>query len=280
MVVGIFTLDADRISQGFHRLMEGIEGGIQNTIAFAKNMLDNVFDFAHNVIDGIFSFLSDKFPQARGLFEGLKVFIHGVLDTIQGYITGTIHAVSSSVEGLFGGIEQIARGAIDVVVGIFEGSGERVVDGLRGIVNGFITVVEGVLDGVIGGVVDFANGIIGGLSRLPGVDIPSITFHGVSLPRLAQGAVIPPNREFMAVLGDQQHGNNIETPESLMRQVVREEAGQMIADAIAAMLGGNGGNAPDVVLMVGRKELARETLRGVRELQDTGELGMSGLLFT
>lgn len=36
------------------------------------------------------------------------------------------------------------------------------------------------------------------------------------LPRLAQGAVIPPNREFMAVLGDQKSGTNIETPLSTM----------------------------------------------------------------
>lgn len=45
------------------------------------------------------------------------------------------------------------------------------------------------------------------------------------IPRLAQGAVIPPNREFMAVLGDQRQGNNIEAPESLIRRIVREESG-------------------------------------------------------
>ena len=45
------------------------------------------------------------------------------------------------------------------------------------------------------------------------------------VPYLAQGAVIPPNREFMAVLGDQKSGNNIEAPESLIRRIVREESG-------------------------------------------------------
>jgi len=37
-------------------------------------------------------------------------------------------------------------------------------------------------------------------------------FNDVSIPRLAQGAVIPPNRQFMAILGDQTSGTNIETP--------------------------------------------------------------------
>lgn len=45
------------------------------------------------------------------------------------------------------------------------------------------------------------------------------------IPALAAGAVIPPNREFLAVLGDQRRGNNLEGPESLFRQIVREESG-------------------------------------------------------
>lgn len=46
-----------------------------------------------------------------------------------------------------------------------------------------------------------------------------------SIPQLAQGAVIPANREFLAVLGDQKQGTNIEAPADLIRQIVREESG-------------------------------------------------------
>lgn len=45
------------------------------------------------------------------------------------------------------------------------------------------------------------------------------------VPYLASGAVIPPRSEFLAVLGDQKHGNNIEAPEGLLRKIVREESG-------------------------------------------------------
>lgn len=45
------------------------------------------------------------------------------------------------------------------------------------------------------------------------------------IPQLATGAVIPPNRRFMAVLGDQRNGTNLEAPEGLIRQIVREESG-------------------------------------------------------
>lgn len=57
-------------------------------------------------------------------------------------------------------------------------------------------------------------------------------YYNMSLPRvptipyLAKGAVIPPRSEFLAVLGDQKQGNNIETPEALLRKIVREESGR------------------------------------------------------
>jgi hypothetical protein len=50
-------------------------------------------------------------------------------------------------------------------------------------------------------------------------------FKTLGVPGLATGAVIPPNSEFLAVLGDQKSGTNIETPERLLRQIVREELG-------------------------------------------------------
>ena len=49
---------------------------------------------------------------------------------------------------------------------------------------------------------------------------PSFAPFSTSIPHLAQGAVIPPNREFMAVLGDQKHGTNIEAPLSTIQEAV------------------------------------------------------------
>ena len=68
------------------------------------------------------------------------------------------------------------------------------------------------------------------------------------IPRLATGAVIPPNNEFLAVLGDQTHGRNVETPEGLLRQIVREESG------------GNNGGVQQIELLVGYRPGAARTL--------------------
>ena len=92
-------------------------------------------------------------------------------------------------------------------------------------INGLLGVIEKGLNWII----DKINSFIGGISKVVGVvgdlfgadwSIPKIP--RVSIPRLAQGAVIPPNREFLAVLGDQKHGTNIEAPAELIKQMAME----------------------------------------------------------
>lgn len=48
------------------------------------------------------------------------------------------------------------------------------------------------------------------------------------IPYLATGAVIPPRAPFLAMLGDQMNGRNLEAPEELLRKIVREESGSAI----------------------------------------------------
>ena len=47
--------------------------------------------------------------------------------------------------------------------------------------------------------------------------------QAIGIPGLASGGVFKANNPFLAVLGDQKQGNNIETPENLLRNIVREE---------------------------------------------------------
>ena len=68
--------------------------------------------------------------------------------------------------------------------------------------------------------------------------IPAGEFQLLTLPKipkLAQGAVIPPNREFAAVLGDQKHGTNIEAPLDTIVQAFRAAGGGDAAEAIMQM---------------------------------------------
>lgn len=95
--------------------------------------------------------------------------------------------------------------------------------------------------------VSVPSGGFGGRARVAVQAVPDISTFNI--PRLAQGAVIPPNREFLAVLGDQRTGTNIEAPLSDIENAVSR--------AIAAS-GFAGGNRNITVIMeMNKRELGR-----------------------
>ena len=117
-------------------------------------------------------------------------------------------------------------------------------------INGLLAVIESGVNSAIdaiNGITSGLNTVITGIGKVAGKDWSGIgRIEHVSLPRLAQGAVIPPNREFMAVLGDQKSGTNIETPLATMVQAFR----QALAE------GGYGGSS-EAVLMLDRETLGK-----------------------
>lgn len=76
---------------------------------------------------------------------------------------------------------------------------------------------------------------------------------------LAKGAVIPPRSEFLAVLGDQKQGNNIETPEALLRKIVREETAGRQA----------GGGSYRFTAQINRRTLFDEMMKEAQMRRDT-----------
>ena len=90
------------------------------------------------------------------------------------------------------------------------------------------------------------NGMPSG-GRMSRMAPPRLAIEDV--PALARGAVIPPNKEFLAVLGDQKSGTNIEAPTSaVMRGIQR-----------SGMSGGSGDHT--VILQIGEREMGRVMYR-------------------
>lgn len=115
--------------------------------------------------------------------------------------------------------------------------GNGLIGGFEGAINGIITMFEKMINWIVNGlnkisfdVPDWVPGIGG---KVFGFNIPKVSFSRVSIPRLAQGAVIPPNKEFMAVLGDQKHGTNVEAPLSVIQQAVAEVLGDQMNGMMA-----------------------------------------------
>ena len=76
-------------------------------------------------------------------------------------------------------------------------------------------------------------------ASLPSFSVPKI-------PRLAQGAVLPPNQPFIAQVGEQTHGTNVEAPL------------ETIAEALRQVLSENSGsNNQPIVLQLNGNQIAR-----------------------
>ena len=146
-----------------------------------------------------------------------------------------------------------------------------ILDGLLGAAIG-AALGGGVFGGIVGGIVGIGLGLAIHWTDITYEDLPTQRkgFGGsrktassglmpyvasaippvstVQLPRLASGTVIPPNREFMAVLGDQKSGTNIETPLATMVQAFKQAMNET---------GGVGARQMTVVLQLDRRELGR-----------------------
>ena len=104
--------------------------------------------------------------------------------------------------------------------------GNGLIGGFESAINGIISMFESMINWIVKGlnkisfdVPDWVPGIGG---KKFGFNIPEVKFSRVSIPRLAQGAVIPPGREFLAILGDQKNGTNVEAPLDTIKQALAE----------------------------------------------------------
>lgn len=216
--------------------------------------------FSSNVIEPVKQFFTQLWETVKQLASDAWTGIQGIWSVVSGWFNSTIiQPVAGFFKGMWDGIKQSASSVWEAVKGIWSAAGEwfsqhvtqplasafdAAGNAVKNTINGLVVNVEGMLNAVIRGV----NWLISQLNKVsfevpgwvPGIGGRSFGFSlqklsEVSLPRLAQGAVIPPNREFMAVLGDQNHGNNIETPEDLLRKIYREESGSVNAEALSIL---------------------------------------------
>lgn len=157
--------------------------------------------------------------------------------TIAG-ITAILFAITTLAgngEQLIGNLKQTFSGLVTFLDGLINLDIDKMLSGLKGMVSGALNTVLTIVGSVINLIIRGLNWLIEKINSIsfdmpdwvPGVggkswgpNIPLVKEW--QIPQLAQGAVIPPNREFLAVLGDQRSGTNIETPLATMVQAFKQ----------------------------------------------------------
>lgn len=209
-------------------------------------ILANTINTIWNIISDVAGFFMDIISSIIQACTGVTEFLSGVF--------------TLDFQRAFDGLQEITNSFANAGIALFEGAVNIIIDLINGMINGVVTginVVINALNSIKFDVPDWVP-IWGGkkfginLSPLTAPQIPKL-----SIPRLATGAVIPPNREFLAVLGDQKQGTNVEAPLETIKQAFREALAES----------GGSGRQMNVVLQVGRRELARTVVELSREEQ-------------
>lgn len=230
---GVFTGDMKLAVEGIKQIWEGMKqtwNAIVNSIKDAWNMFITWLQSKSPLLASIFQtygkFVSD-------VYKNIKDILKGVIDFIVGVFTGDWTKA-------WQGVTEIFRGIWNNIVAIIESAINFIIDGINLLISALNTIHFEIPDWVP---------LIGGKSF--GISIPLVS--QVALPRLAEGAVIPPNREFMAVLGDQKSGTNIETPLETMVQAFKQAMNE------------SGGRSQTIILQLNGREFARAVYKANNE---------------
>ena len=224
-LIGAFTGDWDRafsglqkIASGFKKIVDSVFQGVQDIMETFDRWLQKIFTTDWSEAFGVLGEVLNIFLRsASDIWEGFKKVINGIITFINGAFAGDWRQCWEGIKEILAGVWQAIVGAVKAPINLIIG------------------LVNAMIDACAKGI----NAVIGALNKINvkvpkwvpkyggkkfGFDIEKVS--APHIPYLATGAVIPPNAPFMAMLGDQKNGNNLEMPENLLRRIIREESGQ------------------------------------------------------
>lgn len=223
-----------------------------------KEMAGKVWDWISNktrrFVENIGNKLRGLATKMTTIWGSIKASAHQKWNAIWSTVSGFVERIKNAIVDKF-------TSAKNTVVGVFNGMR----DAIRSVLNNIISVVNGAISKVNGVVSAIESAFSFGPWKVPTpFGSKTIGFKATfprvpTVPYLAKGAVIPPRSEFLAVLGDQKQGNNIETPEALLRKIVREETAGRQA----------GGGSYRFTAQINRRTLFDEMMKEAQMRRDT-----------
>ena len=243
---------------GFKDFFVGLfEGDLIAAIGGLKTAFDGLKGVAYAVLDSFSDMTNNLLSLLEYVCGKIGLDISGIIQIAKNYVTNLFAILKDAVSGSVDAFVRVWQGIIEFISGTFSQDWEMAWTGIKdilaGVLNGIITLFENATNlcrNNINSILDLMQELtsfklpdwLGGF-EFKGINIPRL--DKIKLPRLATGAVIPPNREFLAVLGDQKQGTNIEAPAAA------------IEAAVARGMAQYGGGNQTAILKIGEQELGR-----------------------
>ena len=212
-------------------------------VQFISNIAAGIKEKVMLIVNVIASVIRGSMSTISAVFNGIKNTISSILNAIK---TTIISIVQSIVTGSTAPLQNMKAAWVNVfntikssIVNIMS----SMWNGIRNVINSILSGIQSMANNVINGI----NTVIRAMNAIPKINLSIPTVGQISIPHLAKGAVIPPNKEFLAVLGDQSSGTNIEAPLDTIKQ------------ALAEVMATNGGaqDTGDIVINIDGNEIFR-----------------------
>ena len=220
----------------------------------ATKLKDWVVGKTRALVDGVTKKLTNLKEKISGVWKYVRERTTTTFKNMWNTVATKVGAIRDAIVNKFSNardtVVDIFTKIRDTVVSVFN-KVISTINGAIGTINGAISTVESAFSfGPWKVPTPFGSKTIGFSAHFPRVP---------TVPYLAKGAVIPPRSEFLAVLGDQKQGNNIETPEALLRKIVREETAGRQA----------GGGSWQFIAQINRRTVFDEIIEEAKLRRDT-----------
>lgn len=208
------------ITNAFSKMKEWSQekfSDIQNVFNVVNIWFGNKFSDAWAAITNAFSNVREWFSSR---FEDIKSVFYNIPEHFKnwfGNAWSSIKAVFNDWGSFFQNLWNIIKTTFaDLGVKLGSAMGNAIRTGVNKVINWIQTTINNAIK--------LINGAITLINKIPGVHVGYV--HTITLPTippLAKGAVLPPNQPFLAMVGDQKHGTNIEAPLTTIQEALSKE---------------------------------------------------------
>lgn len=238
------------LGEGFGLVWEAMQPVfrfIGDNLLYALDQLRRLFGKVTQVFQEKAPILTEAFENLRDTITLIWQAIEPVLTNLRRKFLVALGDIRNGVGDSLGYFIEAFAGLTKFLKGVFSGDWDSAWQGMKRMVknavNGILSLINGMLKGLSGGI----NAMVEMLNKLSfkipqwvpgyggksfGLNLPKV--KTMQIPLLAQGAVLPANKPFLAVVGDQKHGTNIEAPLATIEQAV----GNVLGDMLPAMVAG------------------------------------------
>lgn len=241
----------DALVQNLPAIIQGLILLTMSIVEAMPQIIQALVDALPTIIEMILTALLENLPL---IIKGLIQVVAGIVIAIPQIFASMIEAIVNVFVGIWNSLKDvfgqlgtwIYNNVVAPILSFFDSIWEGIKSGVKAAINFVIGIINGLIGGFEGFVNIFVKGInliIGGLNKISfdipdwvpliggkkfGFNLPKMKEASFSrIPKLAQGAVIPPNREFAAILGDNKKENEIVAPESTLEKIFKKALSEM-----------------------------------------------------